>query len=700
MTSGWVGAPSITASYEDYAGSGIDISTVAVRLDGQDITAACHVGASQVYCNSSTGLSGVLPGPHSLTVSVSDLAGNQAIASSSFSYDNTIPHITIMSPTQWSSINNPVIEINATDPESGVVPESLKIFRDADNVQLAGCTTTVISPYSATISCPTAGLPEGLNRYHVQVNSETASSAFGFGFIVDTVAPVVTIHQPAGWVGDSVAMIQADYSDVGTGVVKKTYILDGVEQSNTSCWGQDCFTNLTEGPHSFVIKAEDRAGNVGIGTGSFQVDLTAPSVTITSPAGTVSATGAVLEADLADSGSGIDPGTASVWLDSWLPVIGCTASASHVSCPLPGLSVGHHTVTVSVSDITQHTVYKTTGFDVVVNRPPVLSAVPGMTVNEGSWASTSGTVSDPDNDPVTLTASAGTITVGPGGAWSWSMLALDGPAVQSVTVTADDGRGGITRSSFDLNISNVAPVVGAVTAPVDPLPVGTAVTANSGFGDPGVNDTHIASIGWGDGATTVGGIVESGGTGVVTGNHIYTVAGVYLITVRVTDKDAGTGESVSRYVVIYDPGAGFVTGGGWIDSPPGAFPTDPGVVGRANFGFNSAYARGVNVPTGQTEFQFKAGNLNFHSSSYDWLVVNNSKAQYKGTGTINGIGSYGFMLTAVDGSQYSTGGPDRFRIKIWNKDSGALLYDNQIGQDDNAEPSTALGGGSIIIHKS
>lgn len=47
--------------------------------------------------------------------------------------------------------------------------------------------------------------------------------------------------------------------------------------------------------------------------------------------------------------------------------------------------------------------------------------------------------------------------------------------------------------------------------------------------------------------------------------------------------------------------------------------------------------------------------------SYDWLVVAGSKAQFKGTGTINGAGNYGFLLIAIDGT------PDRFRMKIWDK---------------------------------
>ncbi|MCK4302721.1 MAG: right-handed parallel beta-helix repeat-containing protein, partial [Candidatus Eisenbacteria sp.] len=99
-------------------------------------------------------------------------------------------------------------------------------------------------------------------------------------------------------------------------------------------------------------------------------------------------------------------------------------------------------------------------------------------------------------------------------------------------------------------------------------------------------------------------------------------------------------------------------------------PFDP--TGKATFGFVSKYKKGASVPTGQTEFQFKVADLNFHSSSYDWLVITGGqKAMYKGTGTINGAGNYGFMLSATDADI------DTFRIKIWDKDTGTTIYDNK-----------------------
>ena len=144
--------------------------------------------------------------------------------------------------------------------------------------------------------------------------------------------------------------------------------------------------------------------------------------------------------------------------------------------------------------------------------------------------------------------------------------------------------------------------------------------------------------------------------------------------------------------MVYDPDGGFATGGGWIWSAAGAYKSNEALKGKANFGFVSKYKKGANVPTGNTEFQFRAGDLNFHSSSYDWLVVNQggTNAQFKGSGTINGQLSpagegYRLMLWAGDDD------PDTFRIKIWHEDGGEqLVYDNGFNQE--------IGGGSIVIH--
>jgi len=396
----------------------------------------------------------------------------------------------------------------------------------------------------------------------------------------------------------------------------------------------------------------------------------------------------------------------------------------------------------------------------------------------------------------------------------------------------------------DIKYGYYVPTVGPITAPVDLVQVNTTIDASANFFNPGATETHTATWEWGDESISQGTVTESGGSGSVEGSHTYTDPGVYTLRLTVTDDDGDSDESIFQYVVVYDPSAGFVTGGGWIDSPQNAYypsdqpffdgsyydiffseeplhffdardlvanmtsdtctsahlatitsqdeydtvlelfddfggavlggyqdegvaPSDvgwqwvtgepfdfeattdwwlpgepndcgpstideclpgseqvlemypegwndvpfyepknvfaveyegcdPGPTGKAAFGFVSEYKKGASAPTGNTEFNFKAGNLNFHSDEYQWLVINQggTNAQYKGSGTINGDlapndEAYKFMIWAKDEDPVHG---DTFRIKIWYEDNDieTIVYDNGFDQ--------SIGGGNITIH--
>ena len=251
-------------------------------------------------------------------------------------------------------------------------------------------------------------------------------------------------------------------------------------------------------------------------------------------------------------------------------------------------------------------------------------------------------------------------------------------------------------SQFSRDVS--VPSVGPITAPLAPVAINTTINTSASFTDAIPSNTHTALWNWGDGTTSSGTVSESNGSGTVTGSHAYAVDGVYTITLTVTNNVGGSGQSVFNYVVVYNPSAGFVTGGGWFNSPAGAYAANPALTGKANFGLNAKYHQGDTVPSGNTEFQFPAANLNFHATSYDWLVINGNQAQYQGSGTINGAGNYGFLVTALDNGGGSTA--DDLRIKIWDKNNNAVVYDTQPGAATTAPPTTPLGGGRIQVHTS
>jgi len=365
------------------------------------------------------------------------------------------------------------------------------------------------------------------------------------------------------------------------------------------------------------------------------------------------------------------------------------------------------TVTISADD--GHGEKASVDFNLTVNNvPPAVTAPANQSADEGTAKLFSlGSFSDPGvkDSPWTVDVDwgdgsthtrASSSSQGSLGSQSHT-YADNGTYTVTVEVTdKDDGNG---SAKFQVSVANLPPTIGDITVSPTPVAANSEVGASAGFTDPGTLDTHTALWDWGDGTTSSGTVTESSGSGTAAGTHTYTSAGIYTVILTVTDKDGGKDTAIYQYVVVYDPYGGFVTGGGWINSPPGAYVPDPSLTGKATFGFVSKYQKGTTVPVGQTEFQFKVANLNFHSTSYEWLVVAGSKAIYKGEGTINGAGSYGFLLSAIDGDSGGAKKPDTFRIKIWDKTTGTVVYDNQLGDSLDADPTTTLAGGSIVIHK-
>lgn len=276
---------------------------------------------------------------------------------------------------------------------------------------------------------------------------------------------------------------------------------------------------------------------------------------------------------------------------------------------------------------------------------------------------------------------------------------------ESITVTVPDGTflplsstlnvtGDVTQV-YILQLSNQPPVVNPITITSSPTAVNTSITASANFADVNTSDTHTASWNWGDGNTTTGTITENNGSGSVSDAHTYTTAGIYSVTLTVTDNHGASGITQYQYVAVYDPSAGFLTGSGKYTSQAGWDMLDTGATGEVKLGIQAKYTGGNTAPTGQTKISFKLGNLDFTSTSYQWLVVNGAKAVLMGNGTINGSGNYTFLISAIDGSQ--TGGQDLIRIQVRDS-SQTIVYDTQPGQPSTADPTTSITNGSIKAH--
>lgn len=329
------------------------------------------------------------------------------------------------------------------------------------------------------------------------------------------------------------------------------------------------------------------------------------------------------------------------------------------------------------------------------NQAPVINSFSNSAINEGSAYSVISSFADTDS-----TSWTGTVDYGDGSGVQSLALNADNTfslnhvyqdnGTYTVNVQITDNQGATGSNTATVTVNNVAPTIGVIGASINPVQINNATVLSANFTDPGVLDTHTASWNWGDGNSSTGTVTESNGSGLVSDSHIYTTAGVYQVTLTVTDKDGGSNTQTFQYISAYNPTAqGLFSAGSVYTSPVGSLVQNPSATGRVMFGLSYKY-QGT-VPTGNRQFSmdFNTANFHFNATTVSSLVIANGMGTLTGTGTINGNGTYNFLVTGSESA-------NTIRIKITNQ-SGNVVYDTQMGDPNTASP-TAIVTGNVLAH--
>jgi probable HAF family extracellular repeat protein len=228
--------------------------------------------------------------------------------------------------------------------------------------------------------------------------------------------------------------------------------------------------------------------------------------------------------------------------------------------------------------------------------------------------------------------------------------------------------------------AGAAPVVGAIQAG-GPAAADRLLSFSAAFTDADAGDTHKATWNWGDGQADEGTVSERHGTGSVSGQHAWRAAGIYTVTLTVTDN-AGKSTTVRRTVAVCAH-ASASAGAGVFLSPPGALKAAPARGGAvASFAFLSAGG------DGQPAVRFTAGTLDFRSSQVATPGADGARMRYDGIGTVNGKPGYRFTLTATVAARAGAD-RDRVHVRIWHRDpatqADVVDYDNGIGAAEGSD---------------
>lgn len=364
------GNPTLRGTFSDSApSSGIQVASVRIELDGQDVTATATVSASEVTFTPSTALAG---GTHTWRVQVADGAQNIGFASASFFVNTNPPALTVTSPA-----NNAIVAAS-TVTVTGTVTGQTSLTANGQPV-------TVGAGGAFSVSVPLG--VEGNNTITVIATNNAGSTQVTRIVVRDTIAPTVTVTTPSadGPTGDATPDFVVTYSDTsGSGIDEGsvTATLDGTAVIFAAGPTTATFTSptVTEGQHVLVVHVRDRAGNISApATRSTFVDTKAPVVALTPADGAnIGAGSPTLRATFSDPSpsSGIQASTVRIELDNQDVTATAVVSASEVTfTPSTALAEGSHTWRVRVADGAQNAGTASASF-FVDTRAPVLTATP------------------------------------------------------------------------------------------------------------------------------------------------------------------------------------------------------------------------------------------------------------------------------------------------------------------------------------
>jgi hypothetical protein len=319
-------------------------------------------------CVSGSEITGLAEGQHKFEVRAIDEAGNvdQSPALHEWQVDLTAPQPQIdslskallkageSSQVEWHAGENGAFElrVGGVDCETGVVVDS-----GAYDTQPA----TRLSNVSAT------QLAEGSNTLRLCLSDAAGNRGSATQQIVkDSIAPQtqITLKPPAKTNSTTAGFEFTGTDPGGSGLASFECRLDG--GAWTVCTSPQAYADLSEGQHSFAVRALDNAGNRDQSPAEpgWQVDLTPPTAQVESGPDNLTSNPSPSFSFSAEAGAAL-----ACSIDTGAPNFGpCSQTASHTpATPLPD---GAHVFRLRATDAAGNQAVATRDFEVDATAPP------------------------------------------------------------------------------------------------------------------------------------------------------------------------------------------------------------------------------------------------------------------------------------------------------------------------------------------
>ncbi|MCG6039560.1 Ig-like domain-containing protein, partial [Acinetobacter baumannii] len=419
--------PALTGTVND------PTTTVVVTVDGTDYPATNNGDGTWSLADNT--LPVLTDGPHTITVTATDAAGNVGTDTAVVTVDTTAPNAPVLDP------------INATDPVTGTAEAGSTVTVSFPD----GTTATVVAGPDGSWSVANPGdLTDGQTVTATATDPAGNTSLPGSGVVsADITAPVVALDDVL--TNDSTPALTGTVNDPTATVV---VTVDGVNYPATNngdgTWSlaDNTLPVLTDGPHTITVTATDAAGNVGSDTAVVTVDTTAPNAPVLDPINATDPVTGTAEAGSTVTVSFPDGTTATV-------VAGPDGSWS---VPNPGDLTDGQTVTATATDPAGNTSLPGSGVVSADITAPVV-ALDDVLTNDSTPALT-GTVNDP-TATVVVTVDGVNYPATNNGDGTWTLAdntlpaLTDGP--HTITVTATDAAGNVGSDTAVVTVDTTAP---------------------------------------------------------------------------------------------------------------------------------------------------------------------------------------------------------------------------------------------------
>jgi PKD repeat protein len=655
-------------------GRGIRGSNVNLTIDGNVITDNWIIGdlGNAMYFESPGVTSNVI-------INQTTIANNIDLSNTGYEIYLVNTHLTMTNTILWTPLSIGGSEIYSANMETpdNIIDISYSDIRDAPpDAPLIGGPSAPILILANNIDSDPLFMDPTNGDYHLRGNSMCLNRGTPLGTDIGAyqyvnAPPVARIDAPAtGLEGSTITLDAGSSTDPNFNILQYRWDLNGDGNWETGwqdspimnhIWGDDWTGNIrlevTDGEFTSTAQTTITISNVS----PILSALSNQEVTESNP--TIN-----LDIPFTDPGF-LDTHSATIgWGDGITDNLNSLSSSIVASHTYPKDN-GSYEVSITLRD--DDGGQATGSFTVTItNVNPIIPILNDQTIDEGQNFNFSTTFTDGG----TLDTHIATINWGDGspvvdavisesngsGTISGSHIYADN-GIYTVLITLTDKDDGQDAKSFTMTVNNVIPEVGTLVIPV--TNEGQETNINISFTDAGINDTHLATIDWGDGTLPTQGIVtESNGSGTVSGAHIYKDNGTYNIQIMIEDDDGGQ---------VITTGAFSVN-----NMPP-----------IINAGIDQETDEGQTVVINSSFSDF--GLLDTHTGMIDWgdgsPQTTGMVQESNGSGTIiashiykdNGIYEVTVSVTDKDGAQAK----DNVIITVNNKVPIVDIGINQIGYE-------------------